>query len=89
MQEDGCPLRYRQGQVQARSDHRWVLFVLFQNHYTDDIGKKTSAAVAITDVRSEDQQALANLVSASKANYLEKSEELRRHWGGGIRGNKS
>jgi len=52
-------------------------------------GKKTSAAVAITDVRSEDSQALANLVSASKANYLEKSEELRRHWGGGIRGNKS
>jgi large subunit ribosomal protein L7Ae len=52
-------------------------------------GKKTAAAVAITDVRSEDSQALANLISASKANYLEKSEELRKHWGGGIRGNKS
>lgn len=52
-------------------------------------GKKTSAVVAITDVRSEDNQALANLVSAAKANYLEKSDEHRRHWGGGIRGNKS
>jgi len=52
-------------------------------------GKKTSAVVAVDDVRSEDQQTLANLVSACKANYLEKSEELRRNWGGGIRGNKS
>ncbi|WWD08627.1 hypothetical protein V865_006740 [Kwoniella europaea PYCC6329] len=52
-------------------------------------GKKTSSSVAITDVRSEDQQALANLVSAAKANYLDKAEEIRRHWGGGIRGNKS
>nr|XP_019004445.1 50S small subunit ribosomal protein L7Ae [Kwoniella mangroviensis CBS 8507]OCF67906.1 50S small subunit ribosomal protein L7Ae [Kwoniella mangroviensis CBS 8507] len=52
-------------------------------------GKKTSSSVAITDVRSEDQQALANLVSAAKANYLDKAEDIRRHWGGGIRGNKS
>ncbi|EIW69134.1 50S small subunit ribosomal protein L7Ae [Tremella mesenterica] len=52
-------------------------------------GKKTSAVVAIEEVRSEDQQALANLVSACKANYLDKAEEIRRHWGGGIRGKKS
>jgi len=52
-------------------------------------GKKTSAVLAVTDVRSEDSQALANLVSAAKSNYLEKSEEARKHWGGGIRGNKS
>jgi large subunit ribosomal protein L7Ae len=52
-------------------------------------GKKTSAVVAVTEVRSEDNQALANLVSAAKANYLDKSEESRRHWGGGVRGNKS
>lgn len=52
-------------------------------------GKKTAAAVALTEVRSEDQAALAQLVSAAKANYLEKSEEIRRHWGGGVRGAKS
>jgi large subunit ribosomal protein L7Ae len=52
-------------------------------------GKKTASAVALTEVRSEDNQGLANLVSAAKANYLEKSEESRRAWGGGIRGNKS
>ncbi|ODO06277.1 50S small subunit ribosomal protein L7Ae [Cryptococcus wingfieldii CBS 7118] len=52
-------------------------------------GKKTAATVAITEVRSEDQQALATLVSAAKANYLDKYEEARKHWGGGVRGNKS
>lgn len=53
------------------------------------VNKKTAAVAAITEVRSEDSQALANLVSAAKANYLDKSEEARRQWGGGIRGNKS
>jgi len=52
-------------------------------------GKKTSAVVAVDDVRSEDSQALATLVSACKANYLDKAEEIRRQWGGGVRGNKS
>jgi len=52
-------------------------------------GQKTAAALAITDVRAEDNQALAAIVGAAKANYLEKSEELRRKWGGGERGNKS
>jgi len=52
-------------------------------------GHKTAATLAITDVRSEDSQALATLVSAAKANYLDKSDESRRAWGGGVRGNKS
>lgn len=41
------------------------------------------------NVRSEDQQGLANIVSACKANYLDKADEIRRVWGGGIRGTKS
>lgn len=52
-------------------------------------GKKTAAVLAVTEVRSEDQQALATLVSAAKANYLEKASEISKHWGGGVRGNKS
>lgn len=52
-------------------------------------GKKTSAVAALTEVRSEDAQALATLVSAAKANYLEKHNEISKHWGGGKRGNKS
>ena len=50
--------------------------------------KRTAIAV-IQDVRSEDERELADLVSAAKANYLDKYDEARRHWGGGIRGNKS
>lgn len=53
------------------------------------VHKKTSAVAAIQDVRSEDDRELATLVSAAKANYLDKYEESRRHWGGGVRGNKS
>lgn len=53
------------------------------------VHKKTAAVAVIQDVRSEDQRELANLVSAAKANYLDKYDDARRHWGGGERGNKS
>lgn len=53
------------------------------------VHKKTAAVVTLQDVRSEDAQALANLVSASKANFADKFEDARRQWGGGIRGTKS
>jgi len=53
------------------------------------VHKKTAAVLAIQEVKSEDQRELANIVSASKANFSDKYEEQRRQWGGGIRGNKS
>lgn len=53
------------------------------------VHKKTAAVVTLQDVRSEDQKELATLVSAAKANFSDKYEDQRRHWGGGIRGNKS
>lgn len=53
------------------------------------VHKKTAAVVAFTEVRSEDKNELAKLTSAVKANFLDKYEDSRRHWGGGIRGNKS
>jgi large subunit ribosomal protein L7Ae len=40
-------------------------------------------------VRAEDNSEFAKLVSASKVNFGDKYEDARRHWGGGIRGNKS
>jgi len=45
--------------------------------------------LCMDNVRSEEQQALANIVSACKANYLDKADDIRRQWGGGIRGTKS
>ncbi|KAF9520594.1 hypothetical protein BS47DRAFT_1387206 [Hydnum rufescens UP504] len=53
------------------------------------VHKKTAAVLALQDVRSEDVKELATLVSAAKANFSDKYEEQRRHWGGGLRGNKS
>ncbi|KIM47284.1 hypothetical protein M413DRAFT_23505 [Hebeloma cylindrosporum] len=53
------------------------------------VHKKTSAVVAIQEVKSEDQRDLATIISAAKANFTDKYDEQRRQWGGGIRGNKS
>lgn len=50
------------------------------------VHKKTASVVAITDVKSEDERELAALVSAAKANYMDK---VQRQWGGGLRGGKS
>ncbi|ORY02525.1 L30e-like protein [Basidiobolus meristosporus CBS 931.73] len=53
------------------------------------VHKKTATALAITDIREEDKADLAKLVDSIKANYNEKYEEVRKHWGGGIMGAKS
>lgn len=53
------------------------------------VHKKKAAILTLQDVRSEDSSELAKLVSAAKANFNDKFEEHRRHWGGGKRGNKS
>jgi len=53
------------------------------------VHKKTAAVLTLQDVKSEDQKELATLVSAAKANFSDKYEDQRRHWGGGILGNKS
>lgn len=53
------------------------------------VHKKTAAVLTLQDVRSEDTKELATLVSAAKANFTDKYEDNRRHWGGGKLGNKS
>jgi large subunit ribosomal protein L7Ae len=53
------------------------------------VHKKTAAVLAITEVRSEDKTELSKLVSAIKEGYLEKNEDARKRWGGGIMGNKA
>ncbi|KAK9456795.1 50S ribosomal protein L30e-like protein [Dipodascopsis uninucleata] len=53
------------------------------------VHKKTAAVVAVTEVRSEDKAELATLVSAIKSNYVDKFDETRRKWGGGIMGAKT
>jgi len=53
------------------------------------VHKKTSAVLAITEVRTEDKAELSKLVQAIKEGYSDKYEESKRHWGGGIMGAKA
>lgn len=53
------------------------------------VHKKTSSVAALTEVSSADESELAKLVSTINANYIEKYEDNRRHWGGGIMGPKA
>ncbi|CDK27970.1 unnamed protein product [Kuraishia capsulata CBS 1993] len=50
---------------------------------------KTAAVAALTEVRAEDEAALATLISTVNANFTEKYEDSRRHWGGGVMGAKA
>lgn len=53
------------------------------------VHKKTSSVAALTEVSSADAVELAKLVSAINSNFIEKYEDSRRHWGGGIMGPKA
>jgi len=53
------------------------------------VHKKTAAVLALTEVRAEDKSELAKLTSTIKDGFLEKYEDHRRHWGGGIMGAKA
>ena len=50
---------------------------------------QTAAVLALTEVRSEDKSELSKLVSTIKEGYSDKYEEAKRHWGGGIMGQKA
>jgi len=53
------------------------------------VHKKNATAVALTNVRSEDQSLLAQLVTIAKESFNDKGDELRKSWGGGRLGHKS
>ena len=53
------------------------------------VNQKTSAVAALTEVRSEDEAELAKLVSTIDANFADKYEEVKKHWGGGLVGAKA
>merc|ERR1712080_661782 len=53
------------------------------------VHKKTSSVAALTEVASADEGELSKLISTIDANYLQKYEENKKHWGGGIMGSKA
>ncbi|GMM48622.1 hypothetical protein DAPK24_052200 [Pichia kluyveri] len=53
------------------------------------VHQKTATVAALVDVKAEDEAELAKLVSTINANFTEKFDESKRHWGGGIMGQKA
>merc|ERR1712200_103468 len=53
------------------------------------VRRKTTSCVAITQVESNDRSSLNKLIETVNTNFNERSEEIRKHWGGGSLGNKS
>lgn len=53
------------------------------------VHKKTAAVLALTEVKGDDKNELSKLVSAVNQGYADKYEDHRRHWGGGIMGEKA
>jgi len=53
------------------------------------VHKKTSAVLAITNVRKEDQPDLATLVKAIQENFNDRFDDIRKQWGGLTLGKKS
>ena len=51
--------------------------------------KKTATVLCFTAVRPEDKNNFTNLCEAVKTNFNERFDEIRKHWGGGVMGNKS
>jgi large subunit ribosomal protein L7Ae len=50
---------------------------------------KTCSSLALTDVNTDDKSGLGKIIEAIKTNFNDRYDELRRHWGGGVLGNKS
>ncbi|KAK2104564.1 60S ribosomal protein L7A [Saguinus oedipus] len=53
------------------------------------VHRKTCTTVAFTQVNGEDKGTLAKLVKATRRNYSDRYEEIRRQWGGNVLGPKS
>jgi len=53
------------------------------------VHRKTCAALAITNVNSEDKTGLNKLIEVCKTNFNERYDEMKKHYGGGVLGNKS
>jgi len=53
------------------------------------VHRKITSCLALSFVNPEDKPALSKLVETVRTNYLERADEIRRQWGGGVVSAKS
>uniref|UniRef100_UPI001659E5FC ribosomal L7Ae/L30e/S12e/Gadd45 family protein n=1 Tax=Salmonella sp. S146_54837 TaxID=2665635 RepID=UPI001659E5FC len=53
------------------------------------VHRKTATCLAFSSVNPEDKSSLSKVVESVRTNYNDRAEEIRKHWGGGLIGNKS
>eukprot|EP00088_Acartia_fossae_P054498 TRINITY_DN626_c0_g2_i1.p1 TRINITY_DN626_c0_g2~~TRINITY_DN626_c0_g2_i1.p1 ORF type:complete len:267 (+),score=136.18 TRINITY_DN626_c0_g2_i1:43-843(+) len=53
------------------------------------VRRKTCTTLALTNVESADRSTLNKLIEAVKADFNERGDEIKKHWGGGSLGSKS
>lgn len=53
------------------------------------VNMKTCAALCLTSVNSEDRASLSKLIEAVRSNFNDRFDEVRKHWGGGVLGQKT
>lgn len=53
------------------------------------VNQKKATVVALTEVKPEHKHEFSSIVSAIKANFNDKFEEIRKQWGGNVLGHKS
>lgn len=75
--------------VHKKVCHHFVLLFAVYSIFMILTVNQTAAVLALTEVRSEDKSELSKLVSTIKEGYSDKYEEAKRHWGGGIMGQKA
>ena len=92
VQPSNCPEILVKGynrELHAEDRLTWHAIIKGKARLGTVVHKKTAAVLALTEVRSEDKSELAKLVSTIKEGYNDKFEEHKRHWGGGIMGQKA
>ncbi|CAL1213292.1 unnamed protein product [Candida parapsilosis] len=80
-------VKYGLNHVVSLIENKKAKLVLIAND-VDPI-ELTSSVAALTDVASADEGELSKLISTINANYVEKYDENKKHWGGGIMGSKA
>merc|ERR1712066_200348 len=59
------------------------------NKIVNLVERKQCTSVAFENIKAEHKSDLAKLVETIRTNYNERSDEIRKHWGGGALGAKS